>query len=114
MEKAKELNAVTVEKTLSSPSAQIAECVYSFKIFIHENFGRAFIGWMLHPNYAIGEDDRVQLREGSTFIGNFPVKTIVGAVDTGHVWGSGLNASYWAWNYGSSPGWRRLCLTGNT
>lgn len=109
------LDAAAVKHvTEAEGSNQTATRNYPITVSIFEQFGRAFIGWSLDPNYAIGDQDVVQLREGSTWNANFAVTGPSGHADTGHVFGSGLNASYWSWNYKGSPGWRQLVITPNT
>jgi len=113
-EKVTELNAAAVKNALSA-SPQTATRDYPITVTIFERFGRAFIAWSLHPNYAIGPEDVIQLREGNTFKGNQRVSGTSGEWDTGHGSGSGLNASYWAWNYVTgSAGWREMVVTKNT
>ncbi|HET6842114.1 MAG TPA: hypothetical protein VFK06_10560 [Candidatus Angelobacter sp.] len=107
------LNAKTIKETLNQQPVSKTE-TYPITVTMYEQFGRAFIQWSLHPNYAIGAQDVVQLREGSTWVKNFDVTGTTGQVDTGHAWGSGLNASYWSWNYRGNVGWRQLVLTPNS
>ncbi len=109
-----ELNATAVNETLSAQGPVCNTASYPFTVCIFEQFGRAFISWALAPNYAIGTNDVVQLREGATWVNNWPVTGPNGTVDTGHVWGSGLNASYWSWNFHGVAGWRQLVVTPNT
>ena len=110
-----ELNAGVVKSTLSHPPQQSVRKDYPFTLIIFERFGRAFINWQLDPNYAIGPEDTVQLREGGKFMTNLRVNGTSGQWDTGHDYGSGLNASYWAWNYVTgSAGWRQLVVTPDT
>jgi hypothetical protein len=60
----------------------------------------------------MGPEDILQLRDGSRFLKNMRPSSLTGTWDTGHVYGSGLNASYWAWNYvAGSAGWRQLVVT---
>ena len=109
----KTLDASMVQ-VLESVAPQAATATYALTVSLFEKYGRAFISWQLDPNWAIGPDDCVQLREGSAG-NNWKVTTTSGEVDTGHVWGSSLNASYWSkCYYGSSAGWRQLVVTPNT
>jgi|GEM_PF-2296355 len=87
---------------------------YAFTVTIFERFGRTFIGWQLDSNYAVGSGSVVQLREGDRLIHNWPVTGTSGEVDTGHDWGTGLNASYWARNFSVAGDWRQLVVTPNT
>jgi hypothetical protein len=109
-----ELNKATVQKVLDQPQPVSATATYHFTVTLYEQFGRAFISWSVEPNYAIGQNDVVQLREGGAFYANWPVTGPSGAVDTGHVWGSGLNGSWWSWNYPGATGWRQLVVTPNS
>lgn len=109
----KDLNEGVVNEVLESGEPRSAERSYSFKVSISERFGRAQISWSLDPNYAIGEKDCVQLREDNRWIKNWDVESPSGTVDTGRDWGTGLNASYWAWDY-SINDWRQLVHTANT
>jgi hypothetical protein len=96
----------------------IGKGTVEFQIELKQNFGRAFISWKLSENYAIGPDDKVDLREGNSEVakGNWPINSHVGTVDTGHDWGSGLNSAYWAMNYkgASHDGWKKMAFTPNT
>ena len=115
-ETVKTLDAKAVQAVLEpAGNPQATTATYPITISIFENFGRAFISWQLDPNYAIGNLDVVQLREGDKLIDNSPqIQTTSGQWDTGHDWGTGLNASYWSWNYGSADGYRKLAVTPNT
>lgn len=115
-ETVKTLDANAVQAVLEPEgNPQTATATYPITISIYESFGRAVISWQLDPNYAIGNLDVVQLREGTQLWDNSPkIQTTSGQWDTGHDWGSGLNASYWSWNYGSEAGYRKLVVTPNT
>ncbi len=114
-EKVTELNAEAVKNVLSFPPSQQAKRDYSFAIRIFEHAGTAHIAWSLDHNYAMGPEDVLQLRDGSRFLKNMRPSSLTGDWDTGHPYGSGLNASYWAWNYvGGSADWRQLVVTPNT
>jgi hypothetical protein len=108
-----DLNAGSVEAALLQQQPVSATRTYPITVGLHELFGNAQLTWSLDPNYAIGDQDVVQLREGFKFIKNWPVTGHSGTVDTGHVWGSGLNASYWAWDY-ASKSWKQLVVSPNT
>lgn len=116
MSSTQELDAVAVEEILSQPSPVTATVNFPLTITLFEQFGRAYISWSWdNPRYARGEKDLVQLREGNVFKGNFPTTAgIKGTVDTGHAWGSGLNAAYWAWNFSGGQGYKQLVETPNT
>ena len=75
---------------------------YAFKLDLHELYGRAFISWSLDPTYAIGANDAVLLYEGDTYYALSAVKTPTSSFDTGHAWGKGLIARYWAYDYATS------------
>lgn len=113
-ETVKTLDAKTVQDVLESVAPQASTATYAFTVSVFERFGRAFISWQLDPNWAIGAQDVVQLREDNQVIANWDVKASSGEVDTGRTFGSSLNASYWSWNYGAGAGWRQLVATPNT
>lgn len=110
---ATELNAETVKNALNNPPPQEATRNYPFTVRLFERFGRAFISWQLDPDYAMGPDDVVQLREDDRMVSNWKTVALAGEVDTGRSWGSGLNASYWSICY-LSRRWRQLVVTPNT
>jgi hypothetical protein len=115
-ETVKTLDSNAVQEVLEATgNPQTATATYPITISIYENFGRAVISWQLDPNYAIGNEDVLQLREGAKLWTNSPkIQATSGQWDTGHDWGSGLNASYWAWAYGVASGYRQLAVTPNT
>ena len=112
-ETVKTLDANMVQAVLTAGSPQAATVTYPITVYIFERFGRAVINWQLDPSYAIGAQDVVQLREDDKFIANWNVKTTSGEVDTGHTFGTYLNASYWSWSYGTTSGYRQLVVTPN-
>ena len=110
-----ELNAETVKNVLSGTQRRSATRLYPFTVEIYEKFGRVFIGWKVDLNYPIGHEDTVQLREGTTIKYNRKTTGHQGDFDTGHTWGSGMNASYWGLDdRASSNPWRQLVVTEDT
>lgn len=107
------LDAAAVKAVLDSPSSRTATANYPITVTIYENLGKAFISWVLDPNYAIGQLDTVQIRGNGVFVANFPVTVHNGSVNTTQVWGTGWNASYWSMDYPSGL-WRQLVSTPNT
>jgi hypothetical protein len=115
MSEAHVLSAQQISAVLdaTAPTNQSATKDYPITVTIFEQFGRAFIGWSLDPNYAIGQNDTVYLFEGTNYSKSFSVKVPAGNFDTGHGWGSGLNAQYWAFSYATSS-YKILVRTPNT
>jgi hypothetical protein len=88
---------------------------YKFEIEIFELNGYAAIKWVLEPHYAIGSEDKIYINEGKSMKHEMRVMNHSNTWKTPHVWGSGLNAAYMAWNYETgSAGMRPLVVTPDT
>ncbi len=102
---------LTAEVNSPEPVSKTVELEVT--VTLTEKYGRAYICYRVDPNMPVGNQDCVQLREGNKWINNWPVKAHYAEIDTGHVWGSGLNASYWGWD-NTKEAWVRVVVTDST
>jgi hypothetical protein len=109
------LDEEAVNKTLRIAPSQTAEADLSIKISIFPQDGRAFIGWSVSSNYALGPDDDVDLYVNGGLTAWWKIGARFGVQDTGRAWGPGLSAAYWAKSYVSGTGtWMEVVMTPNT
>jgi hypothetical protein len=110
------LNVEAMNKALAAAPTQTAEANLSIKLSIFPQDGRAFIGWSVSSNYALGPDDQVDFYVNDSFVATWKIGARFGVQDTGRIWGSGLRVAYWAKSYVSGAGgtWMRVVITPNT
>ncbi len=110
-----ELDAEAVKKVLAPLPPVRAERDYHITIELLEHGGTSHIRWWLDLNYAVGSLDELKLMDGPNVLATVRVPGLQGEWNTNKPFGTGLSASYWAWNYVTgSADWRQLVRTPNT